>query len=66
MVDGATMRGAETAAAIAMRTLLENAVKITSQGSRIEICLTADAQNIALRIRDNGPSLNRGDEQCFF
>lgn len=66
MPNDAEMRGDELAATMAIRNLLENAVKFTPENGTVDIFLNADAHNIELRVRDSGPGLKAGEEQRVF
>ncbi|MFA5083527.1 MAG: DUF4118 domain-containing protein, partial [Hydrogenophilaceae bacterium] len=46
--------------------LLENAVKYTPPGSRIEIAAYSDGDRIAISVADNGPGLPPGKEDMLF
>lgn len=66
MPDEALMRGDELAVTMAVRNLLENAVKFTPDNGQVEIVMAADEHTIELRIRDNGSGLKTGDEHRVF
>jgi signal transduction histidine kinase len=66
LADAAAMRGDEVAVAMAVRNLLENAIKFTPANGMVDLRLKVGQGQAVLSVRDNGPGLVPGDEQRVF
>ncbi|MBS0506205.1 MAG: sensor histidine kinase N-terminal domain-containing protein [Proteobacteria bacterium] len=55
--DGASVPGHAQALAILLRNLLDNAIKYTPQGGRVDVQLQADADHLTLLVDDSGPGI---------
>lgn len=56
-VEGITVPGHAQALAILLRNLLDNAIKYTPQGGRVDVALQAGPDDVTLRVDDSGPGI---------
>jgi two-component system OmpR family sensor kinase len=54
---GASVPGHAQALAILLRNLLDNAIKYTPRGGRVDVALQADDGHITLLVDDSGPGI---------
>ncbi|MGJ7491354.1 ATP-binding protein [Variovorax sp. ZT4R33] len=55
--DAATVQGHSEALRMLLRNLLDNAVKYTPEGGRVDLRIAADNSGVELRVEDSGPGL---------
>jgi two-component system OmpR family sensor kinase len=63
---GAVVRGQFEPLRILLRNLLENAVKYTRPGGRVEITITREGADTVLAVEDEGPGIPPADRQRVF
>ncbi|MGQ0658220.1 MAG: ATP-binding protein [Chromatiales bacterium] len=61
-----TLRANETAMTVLLRNLLDNAVRYTPRGGRIEVALRREAARAYLEIADNGPGIPPHERRRVF
>ncbi len=59
--DAATVPGQHEALRILVRNLLDNAVKYTPAGGRVDVGIQADAGTVVLTVEDSGPGIAPGE-----
>jgi len=62
-VQGATVPGHAQALAILLRNLLDNAIKYTPQGGRVDVALQATPEQLTLLVDDSGPGIAPGERE---
>jgi two-component system OmpR family sensor kinase len=60
------VRGEATALAVMLRNLLDNALRYTPPGGRIDLYLYRDGNNAVVRIEDTGPGITPADLERVF
>jgi len=55
--DAAQVYGQPDALAVMLRNLVENAVKYTPRGGKVDVSLTQEAQGVLIRVEDSGPGI---------
>lgn len=59
--DAAVVEADPDALRIMLDNLLDNAIRYTREGGRVEVSLSADASSVSIAVQDNGPGIP-GDE----
>jgi two-component system OmpR family sensor kinase len=65
-VESVAVRADATALAVLIRNLVDNAVRYTPEGGRVDICLFADGTHAVLRVEDTGPGISEADLTLVF
>ncbi|WP_215781859.1 ATP-binding protein [Paludibacterium sp. B53371] len=52
--------------ALLVRNLIENAIRYTPEGGRIDLVVSQQAQSVVIQIRDNGPGIAPDDRERVF
>jgi two-component system OmpR family sensor kinase len=65
-LEAVFVRGDATALAVMLRNLLDNALRHTPAGGRVDLYLYRDDDNAVVRIEDTGPGILPADLECVF
>jgi two-component system phosphate regulon sensor histidine kinase PhoR len=55
------VRGSARDLALMVRNLIDNAIRYTATGGRVDVAVTADGEHVVLRVADNGLGIPRRD-----
>jgi two-component system, OmpR family, sensor kinase len=64
--DAASVKGQGDALTIMLRNLLDNAIKYTPAGGRVDVEVRAEAGAALLRVEDSGPGIAPGERERVF
>lgn len=65
-IDSLAVRADATALAVLIRNLIDNALRYTPSGGRVDIYLYADGTNAVFRVDDTGPGISEADLPRIF
>jgi two-component system OmpR family sensor kinase len=65
-LEAVFVRGEATALAVMLRNLLDNALRHTPSGGRVDLYLYRDGDNAVVRIEDTGPGIAPADLERVF
>ncbi|MDX2219690.1 MAG: ATP-binding protein [Burkholderiales bacterium] len=64
--DAAEIAGSADSLRVLMRNLLENAIKFTPKGGRIDVSIVAEASQCTLLVEDSGPGISTANRARVF
>ena len=64
--EQATVQGDPAALAVLLRNLVDNALRYTPAGGRVEVSVTRDADAVHLRVDDSGPGIPAAERERVF
>jgi two-component system phosphate regulon sensor histidine kinase PhoR len=64
--DGIRVRADENALALALRNLIDNAVKYSPRDSTVSVELSCEGDRAVIRVIDRGPGIPRAERQAIF
>ena len=64
--DAAQVEGHADALAVLLRNLIENAIKYTPEGGKVDVSLVQDAQGISMIVEDSGPGISPDERERVF
>jgi two-component system OmpR family sensor kinase len=65
-MEGATVRGEPDSLRALLRNLLDNAVKYTPEGGRVDIVLERAGEDLLLAVEDSGPGIAQAERERVF
>ena len=65
-IDAATIAGCEYQLRLLLRNLIDNAIRYTPMGGRVDVAVSCEAEQVQLRVEDSGPGIAPADRERVF